>query len=142
MGRRTKIVVAAAAFWAERGLTESGGVEELRHSQRYFGGVYGAEMICANGIVRGVPKQKNRAKKCGVERWRRRLGPGRGERRDRRRQNGVARCWRKSARIWEGEMRLEDCRRRGESSASRENRWRKNGAEAGPWLTSVEERVC
>ena len=67
MGRRTKIVVAAAAFWAERGLAKSRGVEELRHSQRDFGGVYGAEMICANWIVRGVPKQKNRAKKCGVD---------------------------------------------------------------------------
>jgi hypothetical protein len=67
MSGRTKIIVAAAAFWAERGLAESRGVEQLRDSELNFGAVDRAEMIRVDRIVRGVPKQKNRAKKRGVD---------------------------------------------------------------------------
>ena len=64
MRGRTKVIVAAAAFWAERGLAESRGVEKLRDSQLNFGAVYRAEMIRVDRIVRGVPKAEEPRKKA------------------------------------------------------------------------------
>jgi len=65
--RRTRIIIAAATFGAERGLAESGGGKELRHSQLNFGGVYRCKMIYVNRTVRRVQEEENRAKKCGVD---------------------------------------------------------------------------
>jgi hypothetical protein len=64
---RTRIVVAAAAFGAERGLAKSGGGKEVRCSQLNFGCVCNIETISAKRAVRRVQEKKNRAKKCSVE---------------------------------------------------------------------------